>query len=171
MGSRLAAMVGLAVALLAAPAARAAWPAGCEDLSGEPINFNVDWQTDIKPIINESISAEGRCTSCHNMGQMDGNLDLTDQGIDAVHKIVGIYVLPGDPQGSVLFQKVNCDSPPSGGTRMPASAPGFAGVPLSFAQQALIYDWIAQGAPGKDPNEASEPPKDFLFRDGVESLR
>ena len=107
----------MAISGLACGSANAAWPAGCEDLSGQPIHFNVSWQDDVKPIFNETISPEGRCTSCHNVGQFDGDLDLTDEGIDAIIKIVGVHVLPGDPLGSVLFQKVNCDAPPTGGTR------------------------------------------------------
>ncbi len=161
----------MAAALFAcAGSAQAAWPAGCDDLSGGQINFNVDWQTQIKPIFNEAISSEGRCTSCHNGGQLDGNLDLTDQGIDAIYKIVGTYVIPGDPQLSELFHKLNCSDPATGGTRMPAAAPGIPGVPLTAAQQALIYDWIAQGALGEPPEEAPIP-RQFLFRDGLESTR
>ena len=53
------------------------------------------------------------------------------------------YVIPGHPERSLLFQKVNCDTPPEG-TRMPFN--NYAGG-LSVEQQALIYDWIAAGAP------------------------
>jgi hypothetical protein len=155
--------------LLSAPAA-ASWTQGCDDLSWLPINFNVDWQTQIKPIFNDTVSLQGRCTSCHNGGQLDGNLDLTDEGIDAIYKIVGSYVRPGNPRGSPLFEKLNCTQPTQGGTRMPAAAPGLAGVPLSLDQQGLIYDWIAQGALGDPPDEPPIP-RDFLFRDGIESLR
>jgi hypothetical protein len=41
----------------------------------------------------------------------------------------------------LLFQKVNCD-PPDVGDRVPL---GYGD--LSPEQQALIYDWIAEGAP------------------------
>jgi hypothetical protein len=49
---------------------------GCTDLRGRPINFGVEWQTQVKPIVNE-LFPTGRCTSCHNPGQNDGGLDLT----------------------------------------------------------------------------------------------
>src|SRR5690606_26567486 len=81
---------------------------GCDSLVGTPIAFGVDWQTDIKPIFNEKFST-GRCTSCHNPGQLDGGLDLTDIGIDAIYKIVPAIVEPGRPRESLLFLKVNCD--------------------------------------------------------------
>lgn len=151
------------------PAAQAVG-SGCENLRGQPINFKVDWQTQVKPIINE-LFPTGRCTSCHNPGQLDGGLDLTDLGIDAIYKILPSgYVVAGRPDSSPLLDKVNCSSPAFGGTRMPAAAPGLAGTPLTLAQQGLIYDWIAQGAPG---DLSTEPPipRDFVFADGGESLR
>jgi hypothetical protein len=137
---------------------------GCTSLRGLPINFGVDWQTDIKPIINEMFMT-GRCTSCHNPGQFDGNLDLTDTGIDAIYKIVPALIVPGDPSQSVVFDKINCNQPGHGGARMP-----FGQAPLGVAEQGLIFDWIEQGALGEDGNEPPIP-RDHVFRDGVESLR
>ena len=137
---------------------------GCTDLRGRPINFAVDWQTRIKPIINEMFET-GRCTSCHNPGQFDGNLDLTDLGIDAIYKLVPPgYAVPGQPLASLLFDKINCDQP-SRGQRMP-----FFQATLTLEEQELFYDWIAQGAQGDVPGEP-EIPRDFVFRDGAESLR
>ena len=138
---------------------------GCESIAGRPIHFNVDWETDIKPMINESISVEGRCTSCHNAGQLDGNLDLTDVGIDAIYKLVPAYVEPGKPLESRLFDKVNCQLPGSGGLRMP-----FFQNPLTLQQQELIYDWIQQGAKGEPEGEAPIA-RSGIFRDSLESLR
>lgn len=138
---------------------------GCTDLRGRPINFAVDWQTQVKPIINEMFET-GRCTSCHNPGQFDGNLDLTDLGIDAIYKLVPPgYALSGQPQSSPLFDKINCDQPGYGGLRMPR----LQGA-LSLEEQELFFDWIAQGAKGDVPGEP-EIPRDFVFRDGAESLR
>jgi hypothetical protein len=137
----------------------------CTDLSGLPILFDVDWQTQIKPIINEQFET-GRCTSCHNPGQFDGDLDLTDIGIDAIYKLIPPgYVVPGRPLDSPLFDKTNCDLPGFGGFRMP-----FFQNPLTLEQQQLIYDWIAQGALGDIEGEPPIP-RDFIFRDGAESLR
>ncbi len=157
----------LAAAALSSAASASHFPpgGGCQDLSGLPINFNTDWQADIKPIFNE-LFPTGRCTSCHNPGQFDGNLDLTDLGIDALYKLIPPgYVVPGRPEESPLFDKINCEQPGFGGLRMP-----FGQLPLSVAEQGLIYDWIAQGAPGVIKDEPPIP-RDFVFRDGMEGLR
>lgn len=137
----------------------------CTDLRGLPVTARVDWQTQVKPLFDEFFPT-GRCTSCHNPGQFDGQLDLTSQDIDAIYKLVPPgYVVPGDPQASLLFDKVNCDDPGSGGLRMP-----FLQNPLTPDQQALVFDWIAQGALGDIEGEPPIP-RTFLFRDGAESLR
>ena len=138
---------------------------GCDNLSGLPITFDVNWQTQIKPIINEMF-VTGRCTSCHNPGQFDGNLDLTDLGIDAIYKLLPAgYVIAGRPLASPLFDKVNCNQPGFGGLRMP-----FLQNPLSIQQQGLIFDWIAQGALGDMKSEQAIP-RNFVYRDGLEGLR
>lgn len=149
----------LALALVACSGSAVA----CDDLRGTPIVFAVDWQRDIKPIINEQFET-GRCTSCHNSGQLDGGLDLTDDGIDAIYKLVPTYVEPGAPERSLLFHKINCDQPPFG-ARMP-----FEQDALTLDQQGLIHDWIRQGALGEPDNEPPIP-RVFVFRDGVEALR
>ncbi len=138
---------------------------GCDNLSGMPITFDVNWQAQIKPIINEMF-VTGRCTSCHNPGQFDGNLDLTDLGIDAIYKLLPAgYVIPGRPFASSLFDKINCNQPGYGGLRMP-----FLQNPLSILQQGLIFDWIAQGALGDLKGEQTIP-RNFVYRDGMEGLR
>lgn len=149
------------------PLANAAWPQGCDDLSGpeHPIQFHVDWQTQIKPIFHGEGGGTVDCTNCHYSLDATPPLDLTDNQIDAHVKIVPAYVTPHDPHASLLFQVINCDSPPSGAPRMP-----LAGPKLSRATQALIYDWIEQGAFGEPEGEAS-PPRTIVFRDGLESTR
>ena len=131
----------------------------CDDLRGGAISLAVDWQTQVKPILNAAFG--GRCSGCHFAGR---HPDLSDTGADAIYKIVGSYVIPGRPLESGLFDKVNCAQPYVGG-RMP-----LGGTPLTLEQQALIYDWIAQGALGDVPGEAPIE-RDFVFRDGAESLR
>lgn len=155
------ALVAFAALMAAANAHAIEGATGCTDLRGLPINFAVDWQTDVKPIINEMF-ATGRCTSCHNA---QASLDLTDAGIDAIYKILPAYAVPGDPKQSVLFDKVNCQQPGHGGQRMP-----FGQAALGIAEQGLIHDWIEQGALGDVEGEA-EIPRLPVFRDGIESLR
>jgi hypothetical protein len=161
---RVACALATAIGLVASAGAAAQQSSGCDDLSGRPIHFGVDWQAEVKPIINELTSPDGRCTSCHNAGDAAGGLDLSDTGGDAIYKIVdSYYVQPGAPRSSLLFLKVNCAQPPSG-ARMPPT-----GSPLSLQQQELIHDWIAQGALG----EPAQDPifRAFVFRDGAESQR
>lgn len=134
---------------------------GCDDLRGRPIQFDVDWQTEVKPIINNSLG--GFCTTCHGVGG-SGGLDLSDEFVDAIYKIVNNVVIPGDPIGSRLFDKVNCAIPHAGGSRMP-----LAGDPLTLEQQELIFDWIDQGALGENPEKPIS--RDFISRIGNESLR
>lgn len=137
----------------------------CIDLRGLPKNFDVTWQEDIKPLFNE-LYPTGRCTSCHNSGQRDGGLDLSDEeGIDAIYKLVPTYAIPGDPRMSILIDKLACADPGWGGRQMP-----YGQSPFGVAELGLIYDWIAQGAPG-DVKGEQPIPRDFIFRDGAESLR
>src|SRR5262249_54340693 len=54
---------------------------------------------------------------------------------------------PGDPSRSFLYEKINCSSPQVGTRMRPAD-------PMRVEEQALIRDWITQGAlemPGPPP--------------------
>jgi hypothetical protein len=130
----------------------------CDNLRGGTINIAVDWEKEIKPILRTDLG--GRCTGCHMGSRFP---DLTDTGVDAIYKLVNFYALPGRPLDSGLFDKVNCATPALG-DRMPLD-----GMPLTLDQQALIYDWIEQGALGEDPGMPIQ--RSFAFRDGMESLR
>lgn len=66
----------------------------------------------------------------------------------------GTRVIPGDPDGSILYLKVS-QSTPKCGAQMPASiasamAPApkaeFSGTKLGDDQLKLIYNWILEGA-------------------------
>lgn len=121
-----------------------------DELSGIAPTPNVDFNTTIQPIFNT------RCAGCHTGGAQLGNLNLDRP--NAVQHLVGVHsdnafagiprVTPGDPDQSFLFKKVNCTNLNSNlGVRMPFRD---VSVPfnnfLSPAEQALIRDWIAQGA-------------------------
>jgi hypothetical protein len=61
-------------------------------------------------------------------------------------------VVPGDPDHSMLYEKVSQKNPPCG-VQMPADiaalqegTPQFSGTELSKDQQSLIYNWIRAGA-------------------------
>jgi hypothetical protein len=155
-------ILGATLGLAVVPAtASAGISLGCDNPYGHPINSRVDWQTQVKPILNNDFG--GRCTACPNATSPAGFLDLTDNFMDAIYNIVGSVVFPGHPWDSILFEKVNCEVPPYG-ARMPRNQ-----VPLTLAQQGLIYDWIIQGAYGENPPNAIR--RDFILRDGSESLR
>jgi hypothetical protein len=132
----------LALLCLLAPAAGLAQPSGCDSIASVPITWNIDYATDIQEIFAT------RCSNCHvdHAGNPSAGLDLDpdwsyDNLVNAPSGTGEILVVPGNPQASVLFQKINCDTP-AAGLRMPRLRPD---IPL--AEQALIYDWIMLGAP------------------------
>jgi hypothetical protein len=93
------------------------------------------------------------CTSCHPGSSGPAGLGLGDgfSYENLVNVPTGqpppppapeiLRVAPGDPLGSLLFQKLNCDVPELG-ARMP-----LGGNAISLTQQAFFYDWIRLGAP------------------------
>lgn len=138
---------------------------GCAELRGLPRTIGVSWQDDIKPLFDTNYPT-GRCTGCHNDIQLSGGLDLTGYGgNDAIYRLVPQYAVPGDPRASILFDKLACEEPGWGGGRMP-----FGQMPLTVEELGLVYDWIAQGTQGQG-EDGPEVEREFLFRDGVESLR
>ena len=74
-----------------------------------------------------------RCLSCHNPGNMNGNVDLTSHQsiMNSQHQNL---VVPGDPLRSDLNNAVATN-------RMPKNGP-----PLSAAEKLAIFTWIQQGA-------------------------
>jgi hypothetical protein len=155
-------LVALALALPGAGDAAS----GCDSAAGFPIYQNVQWSTLWQTLTNES-----SCTqNCHNGSSPAGGLDLSSQNL-AIYFLVnqpssqapGVpLVIPGDPQNSLLFQKVACHTPDVG-MRMPP------GSFLALQWQAMVYDWIEQGAYGENPEDPI--PRDFIFRNSMEFLR
>ena len=133
---------------LAAPGAMAA--SGCDDLSMQAETANVDYESQIQPIWNAN------CAGCHTNGGSNGGLKL-DAG-QSLDNLVGIRstssslrrVEPGQAGQSFLLQKLNCDQPDAG-ARMPQ------GGRLSLAMQALVRDWINQGALAQAGASGSPP--------------
>ena len=156
LGSALAAMTGVAVAAT-----------GCSDLTGLPINQNVRW-----PQVWQALTDQSSCTqNCHLGISPTADLDLSNPTI-SIYFLVGqpssqilnlARVEPGNPQASLIWQKVACSSPDDG-TSMP---PPNGGISLDL--QGLIYDWIKQGAYGENPEDPV--PRNFVFEDSFESLR
>lgn len=152
---------GLRVAMLALGLSVPLWAdaqvSGCDPLSAQPVTPRVDYYEQIQPIW------EIRCSNCHvNFGASPAgglSLNVEDSWISLVDipsaQASGrVQVLPGQPGVSYLFEKINC-AQPEVGARMPR---GRIAIPLS--EQALIRDWIQQGA-----REFAPP---LLFGDGFE---
>jgi mono/diheme cytochrome c family protein len=111
------------------------------DQGDGPLTFIAD----IQPLLND------RCVSCHSPGglaQMQG-IPWDYGGETAFEDLINqpssmdsefILVVPGDPDSSLFFLKVNSDSPPVG-AMMP-----FGGPPLADGEVELIRLWIEQGA-------------------------
>jgi|CXWL01.1.fsa_nt_gi hypothetical protein len=133
--------------LCAQGAAAAIDPSGCDqDWRLEPITQGFDYATDIQPVWSQY------CANCHvdHAGSPLAGLDL-DPAFSYTNLVLApdggltIYLVePFNPAGSLLFRKLNCNvpGPDVDGVRMPYGRPA-----LSPALQALVYDWIAAGAP------------------------
>lgn len=139
---------------------------GCVDLGGLPIIRGVLWED-----VWNAMDRESSCTqNCHLGTAPAGDLDLSSRQL-SIYFLVGqlssqsgsvLRVQPGDPTGSLLYQKVACAEPDVGRAMPPGGH-----VPQIL--QELIYDWIEQGAFGES---AEDPiPRDFIFRDSLESRR
>lgn len=111
----------------------------------------VSFRRDIRPLMSRDDAQPHGCRRCHYRGGGDpqglelGGLDLTTLGdlrrggVSSKRRIV----VPGDPGGSALVQKLQGSYPR--GSRMPKGRP-----PWSAEEVALVRRWIAEGARGAD---------------------
>lgn len=115
------------------------------DNGDPPTGDGVSFSGDIAPILAAD------CGGCHSSGgaaDLEGiALQLTSDvsfemltTLQSVQDPALAFVVPGDPDASLLFTKVNSNNPPVG-VRMPRSLP-----PLSDQEVELIRLWIEQGA-------------------------
>jgi PKD repeat protein len=120
------------------------------DLSGIAVTPNVDFETQIEPILSSL------CSACHNdIATNSFGLDLQTGAVysELVDKESGQapgvkLVQSGSAARSYLMEKLGA-SPPQVGTSMRP------GDPMSVTQQALIRDWINQLTP-PDPDAPPE---------------
>jgi len=116
---------------------------GCDDTlffsEGGEVPDGTDFCA-VKTIIGDD------CLGCHSAVARLGDYDLETDPYAALVAI-GYYgvapVLPGDPEGSLFYQKVT-DTQPSDGSLGGVMPQGTAG--LSEEAAGIIYDWIAAGA-------------------------
>lgn len=139
----------------------------CDDLSAEPLNRGVVWAD-----VWRALDQQASCTqNCHIGSQPAATLDFSNQKL-AIYYLVEqasvqndkvLRVAPTDPEASLLVQKIGCRDP-AVGRPMP---PPQGHLPLSL--QALIYDWIAEGALGEGPEDPIQ--RDRMFHDSMETGR
>jgi hypothetical protein len=147
------------------PSSAAHAATGCEPLPGQ-ITPNVQW-----PQVWQALTDGSNCTqNCHVGQNATADLDLSSRML-SIYSLVSQdssqsntvkRVVAGNARASLFLQKINCTTPDVG-SRMPP------GGHVPAALQALVYDWIEQGAYGEDPNDPVA--RDFIFKDGAESTR
>ncbi len=93
----------------------------------------IDYSTQVKPIINKN------CITCHGGVRAKGNFSLLfrDQAL-AKTKDGKYAIIPGDPDGSEMIQRLTLKDPEE---RMP-----FHHEPLSKDEIDVLRKWIKQGA-------------------------
>ena len=96
----------------------------------------VDFQRDVRPILSN------HCFECHGPDAATRMVDLrldTREGAFS-QRPGGSLIVPGDPEASLLYQRI---SHPQPALRMP---PSHSKRPLNAQQIATLREWIAQGA-------------------------
>jgi hypothetical protein len=151
---------------ISAPLTQSFAASGCVNLDAIPLRFDVQW-----PEVWQRLNDEAGCgQNCHLGSAPAGELDLSVERF-AVLFLVGqpsaggpdlMRVEPGDPERSLLLQKLNCDAPDIG-MHMPP------GGSVSLSLQALVYDWIRRGALGEPVEDPI--PREFIFGARFESTR
>jgi hypothetical protein len=117
----------------------------CDTLDPAPVNPSVEFAS-VQAIFTGGPGQPARCTTCHSPNTSAG-LSLAPENafaslvnVDSSQDPTVKRVVPFSPGSSLLFRKVNCNSP-GVGSRMPLGR-----APLSADEQRLIRDWINQGA-------------------------
>ncbi len=106
------------------------------------------FEESVAPIFGTEVSlggSRGKCTFCHYPGSPPPRLDVTDPFgangfVDVNATLGGVRVVPGDPDASVLMQKLLGDE--EVGDPMP-----FVPERMTDAEVADLTAWIEAGAP------------------------
>ena len=114
-------------------------PKDAEPLSAHQIAIIREWIEAGEPPVagfEETVEQifKSRCVQCHGSGVLKGSLDLTTYAGALKGSESGPVVVPGDPETSLLFEKVQAGEMPMGGPRLPDE------------QVAAIRSWIEAGA-------------------------
>jgi hypothetical protein len=128
--------------------------AGCDeklrDVAGPTPDLEPTFSSIQRDIFNSTDAAGRRsCTGCHGGTAPAAGLSLADGSsygllvnVASRNKPGAIRVIPGDPDGSYLVQKLE-GTPGIVGERMPRTGGPF----LTPGQMLIIRRWIALGAP------------------------
>lgn len=142
----------------------------CDLLPTAPLNLNVDYVNQVFPLLNGTCEGGcnySTCTDCHS-GPISPNNRLVLNAGNADASLLALmnpdrdWIVPLRPDLSRLYKHVNCDAA-SGLWRMPLT-----GSPMGTSIQALIYDWIKEGARG---SFEGAPISEVIFRNGLEGTR
>lgn len=146
-------------------------PSGCTSIADVPPQYGgIEFGAAIEGIFTDYSGNGNGCADCHTTNggatMPTGELDLDPADTPSPYvNLIDVespiypgytYVVPNHPEQSLLFMKADCDNP-GAGARMPLN--GYAGG-LTVQQIALIYDWIAEGAPAGTT--------DGIFRNGFD---
>jgi mono/diheme cytochrome c family protein len=93
-------------------------------------------QHDVVPILLR------RCTTCHGARRREGGLDLRTKAAMLRGGKSGPAIVPGNPDRSLLLEKVRSGAMPPRQRLVEASV-----KPIEPAETAVLARWIAQGAP------------------------
>lgn len=150
------------------------WPdkaEGCLSLASVPVNYDVDFFADVQPLL------EQRCASCHTSISLGGFNVLVENakesmlGIDESGAESGYpgfrRIVPGDPQQSLVFLRINCSNAGTPDAIIPRMPPG--PNPTGLDLQALMNDWIALGSIMRGGTPTTRTDRQFLGN--FESLR
>lgn len=127
---------------LAAPGGRLPLLAGAvlvgDPAAAAPAQGAVTWTGHVRPLLL------AKCGGCHLNGNAQGDYRLdTVRLLRIAGESGGTWrlLMPGDPEGSLLYRKL-AERPPPVGAQMPLGS-----TPLDEAARALVRRWIAEGAP------------------------
>lgn len=145
-------------------------PLTCDALPSGPITPNVSFASDVFPLLTDNCAGGcgySSCIGCHG-GPPSAQNRLVINGVPENTALTLLdlnrdWILPLDPRRSRLYAHVNCSATSGAVWRMP-----LIGNAMQLARQALIYDWIVQGARA---NFEGESISDVIFRDSLESIR
>ncbi|MEX1075991.1 MAG: PSD1 and planctomycete cytochrome C domain-containing protein [Pirellulales bacterium] len=122
-------------------AAQAAWAAAADAQLAA-------YSDQLRPLLAE------RCFSCHGGLKQEAGLRLDTVALMREGGESGSVIVAGDPEASLLLERVSDLEPES---RMP---PEGEGEPLSAEQLALLRDWIRAGCPAPADEKPEADPRD-----------